>query len=174
MGYAKPSMTTIFALDAVDTNDLAASLNDAHKASKLARYAVEGLIMKAEHCDVDADDLNLIQEAIYTAESHVWNAQKLHEQAEQAPAAVHPPLGEPLTHGERVADCPVCGAAILNGGIALPCDRCDVQMHGECYFGRVATLAEWQEYMRQSNGGPADYVPAVVCGQCRAKAEGKP
>jgi hypothetical protein len=45
-------------------------------------------------------------------------------------------------------------------------------MHLECYWGRVATLAEFQEHRRQIVGGPEDYAPAVVCARCRAKGEG--
>jgi hypothetical protein len=168
-------MTTIFNLEATSDNDLADSLHDAHKAAKLARYATEGLIEKSSHSAVDADDLNLIQECLYIAEAHVWNAQKLYERATQALATVHPPLGEPVTRGERGVDCPVCGAAILiHGGCredVAACNRCKVRMHPECYWGRVAALDEFQEYRRQIAGGPEDYVPAVVCAQCRTKGE---
>lgn len=154
MGYAKPSMTTIFDLEATSTNDLPAALVDAHKAAKLARLAVEGLLMKAEHSAIDEDDVNLIQECAYTAQAHAWNAQKLYEAAAVAPLAVVPPLNEPVTYGERVADCPVCGAAILKGGDDFTCNRCKVRMHPECFWGRVATLVEFQEYLRQVHAGP--------------------
>lgn len=90
---------------------------------------------------------------------------------EETKPRVHPPLGEPVTHGKRVSDCPVCGAAILGGsGEDLQCDRCEVRMHGECYWGRVAPLAEWQAFVRHVNGGPDVYEgPPTVCAQCRAK-----
>ena len=91
--------------------------------------------------------------------------------AQPTTAAVHPPLGEPVIYGERIGDCPVCGAAILKNGDNFGCDRCDVKMHPECFLGRVATVAEWQEYIRQVHAGPENYSPDVVCAQCRAKGE---
>lgn len=85
---------------------------------------------------------------------------------------VHLPLNEPVTHGTRGPACPVCGGATIGGGGDLPCSRCDAPMHGECYWGRVATLAEWQDFVRHINGGPAAYEgPPTVCAQCRAKGE---
>ena len=93
------------------------------------------------------------------------------EIADAVLGVVHPPLGEPVTHGEREADCPVCGAAILYNAVEAACNRCDTRMHSECFFGRVATLDEWHEYIRNVNGGPEDYAPTVLCPQCRAKGE---
>jgi hypothetical protein len=49
------------------------------------------------------------------------------------------------------------------------CDRCDAVMHLECYWGRVASLAEFQEYRRQIAGRDENYAPDVVCATCRAK-----
>ena len=66
-------------------------------------------------------------------------------------------LGEPVKYGERGADCLVCGAAILlHGGCredVAACNRCKVRMRPECYWGRVAPLAEFQEYRRQIASG---------------------
>jgi hypothetical protein len=36
--------------------------------------------------------------------------------------AVHPPLDEPVTWGQRIADCPVCGAAIMDKGEDTPAE----------------------------------------------------
>lgn len=55
--------------------------------------------------------------------------------------------------------------------LAIRASICDTRLHAECYFGRVATLEEWQECIRNVNGGPEDYAPDVVCAQCRAKGE---
>jgi hypothetical protein len=83
--------------------------------------------------------------------------------------AVHPPLGEPVTWGQRVADCPVCGAAIMDKGEDLACTRCDTKLHRECYW-RSVPLAEWQAWITQVNGGPGTFDAApTVCAQCRAK-----
>lgn len=42
--------------------------------------------------------------------------------------------------------CPVCGSS---EGLrdSWSCDGCGVEIHAECYWGRVATLAEWQDYL---------------------------
>lgn len=165
------SMTTIFDLESIDDKDLSAALRDADKAATLARLAVEGLMVKNTHSVVIAADLNLVQECIYTATAHAWHAYTLHRDDLRMRTQIHPPLNEPVTHGTRFADCPVCGAAII--AEAVECERCDPRLHGECYYGRVATLAEWQDYIRDVNGGPEDYSPTVVCAQCRAKGLGQ-
>jgi hypothetical protein len=104
-----------------------------------------------------------IRESLAAAEREIAAAVKL------APL-VHPPLGEPVIHGERIADCPVCGGAILGNGEDLGCARCDARIHSECYWGRVVALTERQDYVRFINGGPDDYEgPPIVCAQCRVK-----
>jgi hypothetical protein len=88
----------------------------------------------------------------------------------RAPLAVHPPLGEPVTHGRRIADCPVCGAAVMDAGEDLSCTKCDARLHRECFW-RSVPLAEWQEWIVQVNGGPDDFASSpTICAQCRAKA----
>lgn len=54
----------------------------------------------------------------------------------------------------------------------LACARCDAKLHRECYWGRVAPLAEWQEWIKNVNGGPDNYeAEPTICAQCRAKGE---
>jgi hypothetical protein len=147
------------------------ALTHALAVQRLARMMVLGMNAPDEVNDGDEELLAHLSQYVLA-----WTRRAKELLAAQpTTAAVHPPLGEPVTHGERVADCPVCGAAILGGsGVDLSCDRCHARMHGECYFGRVATLAEWQEYIRNVNGGPEepeDFTPDVVCAQCRAKGE---
>jgi hypothetical protein len=123
-----------------------------------------------DHAGMGADDLRAWVQgiAIYAASDSLADAHREIADAVNG-RKIHPPLGEPVTHGTRLADCPVCGAAII--AEAVRCDQCDTRLHEECYFGRVAPLSEWQEYSRNVNGGPEDYASAVVCAQCRAKDE---
>jgi hypothetical protein len=93
---------------------------------------------------------------------------------------LHAPLNEPVIYGTPGADCPVCGAAILHhaspgGGTwedRVICE-CGTALHPECYWGRVATLSEFQEYRRQIAGGPEDYCPDVLCARCRTAGAAK-
>jgi hypothetical protein len=102
--------TTLFDLEA--DLGLTASVVLAEKAASLARFAIGGLMLHSEHSVVDKSDLRLIEECLYAAGNHAFSARKRLDEA--APTiGVHPPLGEPVTHGERVADCLVCGAAIM-------------------------------------------------------------
>jgi hypothetical protein len=55
-----------------------------------------------------------------------------------SPVCAAPP--EPEPPGEFLADCHLCGT----------------RMHHECYWGRVADLDEWREYLRWLNAGNDD------------------
>jgi len=66
--------------------------------------------------------------------------------------------------------CPVCGVMIESRAFYFwHCD-CGAWIHGECYWGRVASMAEWLEYLRQLSRDdlPDDYCPDVLCPACRA------
>ena len=68
--------------------------------------------------------------------------------------------------------CPVCGVVIAAQGDKWYCDGCDAWIHGECFWGRVASMDEWREFQRQLSRDdlPDDYCPPVLCGACREKA----
>jgi len=89
-----------------------------------------------------------------------------------------------VIYGERGADCPVCGAAIMlhnaergHGGTweddTLTCG-CGSRLHAPCYWGCTATLKEFQEHRRQLVGGRDNYAPPVVCAQCRRRSRKQP
>jgi hypothetical protein len=158
--------------------DLPLAVAGAFKAVRVTRLAVEGLLLESDDYLIEAKDLHVLRECAWAAEVIAQEALTLVSPA----VAAHPPLGEPVIYGERGADCPVCGGALIlhnhndgHGGSwedeTVCCGRCKARMHGECYWGRVLPLAEWQEHRRQIGGGPEDYVPVVVCAQCRAKDE---
>jgi len=115
-----------------------------------------------------------IRDSLTAAETRIADSVKAAAPPAPGVVPIQVVRGEPVTHGEREADCPVCGMAILRDALdVLPCDRCGTAMHDACYFGRVATLAEFQEHRRQIASGPENYAPDVVCAQCRAaKGEG--
>lgn len=150
------------------------ALQHALAAQRITRLMIAGMMDPEER--TDSDDELLLHVSWYGPAWIDWARRLVAESSTTATLAVHPPLGEPVTHGERVADCPVCGAAIMgqdekNGWEAgtCHCDRCDAVMHEPCYWGRVGTLAEFQEYRRQVAGGDENYAPEIVCAQCRAK-----
>jgi hypothetical protein len=78
----------------------------------------------------------------------------------------------PLTLPPPPRPCPVCGVVIAAQGDKWYCDGCDVWIHGECFWGRVASMDEWREFQRQLSRDdlPYDYCPPVLCGACREKA----
>ena len=165
-------LSTLFNLEDLGLTE---SVVLAHKAATLARYTVGGLMRQAQHSVIDERDLRLLEDCLYAAEAHTWDAQRKLEANPPPDARAHSPLNEDVIHGKRVNDCPVCGAGVMGGtGENVTCNRCKVELHGECYWGRVATLAEWQRYIRHVNAGPDDDYegPPVVCAQCRAKGEG--
>jgi hypothetical protein len=175
---------TLFNCESRESDGLPDVLDEAARATRLTLLAVKGLLVDAEYNVIEPADIRLLHECADAADLRALDARRFLEKLEakaQTPA-VHPPLGEPVTHGERGADCPVCGAAILlhnskrgHGGNwedTTTCDRCKTRMHSECYWGRVATLSEFQEYRRQIAGGPEDYCPGVLCPRCRPAAEG--
>ena len=65
--------------------------------------------------------------------------------------------------------CAVCAVVIVAREHFWACNGCEAWMHGECYWGRVASMAEWLAFHRQLDDGPEDYSPAVRCPACRAK-----
>jgi hypothetical protein len=156
------------------------ALSHALAVQRLARLMVLGMNNPDEVNDGDEELL-----AHLSQYGWLWTRRaKELLSAQPTTVAVHPPLGEPVTYGDRGADCPVCGAAIMRTGPNrkhghsgnwedhVSCNLCDVKMHEECYYGRVVTLAEWQAYRRHVAGGPEEYQgPPVVCAQCRAKGE---
>ena len=85
---------------------------------------------------------------------------------------------EPVRSG--LVDCPVCGGAIMHTGPSkeyghsgswedhVECGACGARVHPECYWGRVATLEEWQATTGRRR--PGDYAAASVCARCRPKA----
>jgi hypothetical protein len=78
----------------------------------------------------------------------------------------------PLTLPLPPRPCPVCAVVIVNeNGDHWHCTGCSAWIHGECYWGRVASMAEWLEFQRQLNRDdtPFDYCPQVMCGACRGK-----
>jgi hypothetical protein len=78
-----------------------------------------------------------------------------------------PPIMSPL--------CPVCGLGLtLWSGDAMDdswsCNACGAEMHEECFWGRVATLDEWRDYLERwilSENCPGDPAPSL-CPTCRA------
>lgn len=75
--------------------------------------------------------------------------------------------------------CPVCGLTEALGDYSMAsmgCTRCGTQMHGECFWGRVATLEEWQDYMgrwiKPSWGDVPKEPPPCLCPTCRAREGG--
>jgi hypothetical protein len=66
--------------------------------------------------------------------------------------------------------CPVCGSFELGGAEIWTCDRCGVEMHGECFWGRVASLEQWREYLDvwlNIEPWPEESYPCL-CPACRA------
>jgi hypothetical protein len=75
-----------------------------------------------------------------------------------------------------VPPCPVCGSPFALGDLPWSCDGCHVGMHEPCFWGRVASLAEWREYTRwviergEFFEGDDDVPRAeALCAACRAK-----
>ena len=65
--------------------------------------------------------------------------------------------------------CPICGSRVDWGG-STGCARCGAVAHETCYYGRVASLEEWLEFLRWADsdeaplGAPA---PDALCSACR-------
>ena len=68
--------------------------------------------------------------------------------------------------------CAVCRLPAYPIADDYRCDRCEATaLHQECYWGRVASLSEWQAHYRLVDGAAEN--PAwedVICPGCRAKA----
>jgi hypothetical protein len=67
--------------------------------------------------------------------------------------------------------CPVCGYP--PDMEAWSCDGCGVEMHHECFWGRVATLEEWRAWQQSTLDGAGQVIgdepaPPVRCPSCRA------
>ena len=69
---------------------------------------------------------------------------------------------EPGVESDRA--CPVCGGTTVDSSM-WTCTVCNVGwMHGECYWGRIASLAEWQALVRLlGTDADAAYESAIVC-----------
>ena len=71
--------------------------------------------------------------------------------------------------------CAVCSGVFPIGGLPVDCDNCKAMMHETCYWGRVASMAEWLEDLRQLvrddiPDNDYNYAPGALCPDCRAKA----
>lgn len=79
-------------------------------------------------------------------------------------------VAEPLLPERAKMPCPVCDSTIaLHDGST--CKGCDVVMHESCYWGCVATLDEWRDYLTRWIE-PEEYNPDVVpvaCPACRKR-----
>lgn len=68
--------------------------------------------------------------------------------------------------------CAVCGSseALLYESWSCDGDGCDCQMHGACYWGRVATIGEWKDYLERwiKPEQMPHALPSVLCPACRA------
>jgi hypothetical protein len=70
------------------------------------------------------------------------------------------------------APCIVCGSA-LEWDLHCGCSRCAAPMHEVCFYGRVASLDEWREFLRyvmeeDLETVTADGWPDRLCPTCRA------
>jgi hypothetical protein len=67
--------------------------------------------------------------------------------------------------------CPVCHRD--PGRDAWSCDRCKTRMCEPCFWGRVATLDEWRDYLDRwiEPEECRDDSPPCLCPECRAKRE---
>ena len=68
--------------------------------------------------------------------------------------------------------CPVCAYPISADEYEVwYCDGCKALLHGPCYWGRVAPLQEWLDYLKwveslDFDKDPGPHFP-VVCSACR-------
>jgi hypothetical protein len=74
----------------------------------------------------------------------------------------------PLSPAPPALRCAACGSDI---GMSDPwwCDRCDAAMHEPCFWGRVASQAEWLHYLANwiaPEDCPDEGVPCL-CPTCR-------
>ncbi|MGH2400174.1 MAG: hypothetical protein ACRDF6_10045 [bacterium] len=78
------------------------------------------------------------------------------------PVVVEPPPREA---------CQVCGY-VEGLHDAWWCNRCKRPLHEACFWGRVATLAEWTDYLERwiKPADCPDHCPPVECPSCRAKS----
>jgi hypothetical protein len=62
--------------------------------------------------------------------------------------------------------CALCGVEDYLGP-GYECGRCGVSMHGECYWGRIASLEEWKVYIKRFVEINDEFKPNVICAACR-------
>jgi ribosomal protein L37AE/L43A len=92
---------------------------------------------------------------------------------------IRPDVVIPVTPAKSRFTCPVClpPTPEEDSTDLVDCDTCGAKLHHECYWGRVASLDEWREYLRWVNETPIDQLGAappnpVTCPACRAEEEG--
>jgi hypothetical protein len=73
-------------------------------------------------------------------------------------------------HDRPTDPCIVCGSAV-DWDLHCACTRCAALMHEQCYYGRVASLDEWREFLRIVTDDSAPNVtppwPDRLCAACR-------
>jgi hypothetical protein len=103
------------------------------------------------------------------AEAEAWLRRQLDELGKDGVMAaptlylVKPPAAR---KPEPACDlCAVCG--LVDVSLPWECDRCGAPMHGECYWGRVATMDEWRRYVEATQPtADCDDLPCL-CPACR-------
>jgi hypothetical protein len=80
-----------------------------------------------------------------------------------AAAPVEPP---PPPRREEYT-CAVCDMTTGDGWDWNVCHACEAWIHSACYWGRVASLEEWRDFVRWSDDGGEGLVP-TLCPTCRA------
>jgi len=85
---------------------------------------------------------------------------------------VEPVVPEPvIPRRPAPMPCAICGLAAYPHSEDRTCTLCGAALHQPCYWGRVATLSEWQAYFAMLDGDDENPPwPPTVCGACRAKA----
>jgi hypothetical protein len=86
---------------------------------------------------------------------------------EEVPPTVPPQSRKPAP----TPPCVVCGSTVDWDSFA-ECARCKAEMHEVCYYGRVAAMEEWLEYLRWRDDDVAFEAstpgPSRLCRACRA------
>ena len=65
--------------------------------------------------------------------------------------------------------CPICDFDV-DWDLFERCSGCDTVMHHVCYYGRVASVDEWRNFLHTADSMPGERIwPKIVCPDCRIR-----